>query len=202
MSDTDEVAVPQNVPTDDLGSNALKYEKADVAPQQGEWFIEEIERKKKTLDAQVAKIIKAEQPITFSLLCRRMADVWQQPRVTPRFQKLIESHLGSAYLDPEDRQDAPYYWADFASSLNYTQFRTGSGRDIQDIPLVEVKNCLRTAVEQMVACPADDLKRQAARILGYTRLTPRLTAVFDRALAQLQRTGVVADEGGMLKIRE
>ena len=202
VSDTDEVAVPQNVPTDNLDSNALKYEKADVAPQQGEWFIEEIERKKKTLDAQVAKIIKAEQPITFSLLCRRMADVWQQPRVTPRFQKLIESHLGSAYLDPEDRQDAPYYWADFASSLNYTQFRTGSGRDIQDIPLVEVKNCLRTAVEQMVACPADDLKRQAARILGYTRLTPRLTAVFDRALAQLQRTGVVADEGGMLKIRE
>ena len=201
VSDTDEEPVPQDWQPVSVDNHALPYTRADVNVQQGEWFIEEIERKKKTLDTQIAKIIETEQPITFSLLCRRMADVWQQPRVTPRFQKLVESHLGNAYLDPEDRADAPYYWASFEQSLGYEKFRTGSGRDIADIPLVEVKNCLRVAVEQMVACPADDLKRQAARILGYSRITPKLVAVFDRALAQLQKTGVVTFEGGVYKMR-
>ncbi|MCR4612395.1 MAG: DUF3320 domain-containing protein [Bacteroidaceae bacterium] len=201
VADTDEEAVPQDWQPVSVDNYALPYTRASVAVQQGEWFIEEIERKKKTLDTQVAKIIETEQPITFSLLCRRMADVWQQPRVTPRFQKLIESHLGNAYLDPEDRQDAPYYWASFEQSLGYEKFRTGSGRDIADIPLVEVKNCLRCAVEQMVACPVEDLKRQASRILGYSRITPKLIAVFDRALSQLQKTGVVVITDNMVKMR-
>ena len=201
VSDTDEEAAPQDWQPVSVDNQALPYNRADVAKQQGEFFIEDLERKKATLDKQIAKIIEAEQPITFSLLCRRMADVWNQPRVTPRFQKLIESHLGNAYLDPEDRQDVPYYWASFEQSLGYEKFRTGSGRDIDDIPLVEVKNCLRVAVEQMVACPADDLKRQAARILGYSRITPKLVAVFDRALAVLQKTGVVSFEGGVYKMR-
>ena len=201
VSDTDEEAVPQDWQPVSVDNHALPYTRADINVQQGEWFIEELERKKKTLDSQIAKIIETEQPITFSLLCRRMADVWQQPRVTPRFQKLIESHLGNAYLDPEDRADAPYYWASFEQSLGYEKFRTGSGRDIADIPLVEVKNCLRVAVEQMVACPVEDLKRQASRILGYSRITPKLIAVFDRALSQLQKTGVVVITDNMVKMR-
>ena len=202
VTNTDEETAPQDWNPISVENDALPYKKADVSVQQGEWFIEEIERKKKTLDSQVAKIIETEQPITLSLLCRRMADVWQQPRVTPRFQKLIESHLGTAYLDPLDRSTAPYYWATFEQSLGYTQFRTSSGRDIQDIPLVEVMNCLRCAVEQMVACPLDDLRRQAARILGFSRLTPKLTTAFDRALSQLQKTGVIVVADGVAKMRE
>ena len=203
ISDTDEpTAAPDWQPVNTT-NQGLPYQKADIEPPVGnEWFIEELERKGRTIGAQVTKIVKTEQPITFSLLCRRIADLWKQPRVTPRFQKLIQNHLNKAYLDPIDRDTAPYYWADFASSLNYTQFRTGSGRDIQDIPLIEVMNCVRTAVEQMVACPLDDLRRQSSRILGYPRLTPKLTTALDRALNQLLKTGVIVVTDGVVKMRE
>ena len=151
--------------------------------------------------AQVEKMIAVEQPITFGLICKQVARLWGLARVTPRLQSTVRSVLSSAYLDPLQRSENPYYWKSAADAADYRMYRTDSGRDINDIPIIEVMNAVVFAVEQQVSVPVEDLKRQTAQMLGFARRGPKVEAGVASAIGMLLRQGKLQASEGNISIK-
>ena len=175
------------------------YQSATLKAAKG--GIAAIETNVKRVHNQLQSIIKAEQPITFSLLCKRIATLWGATQ-SQKLQNILRKQLRDFYVDPMADDDNPCYWLDCDASLNYNTYRTNSQRDIADIPLIELMNAMRYAVEQQIAIPTDDLLRQTTRMLGFSRITDRIAAQLRQALDRLQRTHALTIDGDIVKVAE
>lgn len=149
----------------------------------------------------ISKIVAVEQPITFSLLCKRIAALWDVHRMDSSFLHTVSKGLGTAYCDPMMKKEHPYYWRSFEDSLGYRNYRVDSQRDIEDIPIIEVMNALRYSVEQQIAIPEDDLKKHVAVQLGFSRSGTRIDAYIAKALDILMKSSELTVENGMVKIQ-
>ena len=177
------------------------YYPANILPPTGQTGVAGMQRYTAKLKQHIQRIIKAEQPITFSLLCKRIAALWGATN-TQKLQDIVQQNLGTAYLDPLMFNDFPFYWAEFEPQRDYRIFRTGSDRDITDIPMIEIMNAIRYAVEQQIAIPLDDLRRQTAKLLGYSRATERVLAHIDHAVATLLEDLTLRIDNGFVKMSE
>ena len=123
-----------------------------------------------TIREQLQMLIHIEQPITNGLLYKRIVKIWGLARVSTRVQFVVDSILENvvAYKS-ENGNNGCVYWEDHDSFERYTQYRLNSGRDIQDVPYVEIGNAMRYTLNQQIAMGTDDLKRLAAQQLGYSR---------------------------------
>lgn len=166
----------------------LPYTPAVITPVRGTHTLDEMEGSQKRLAAQIGKIIAAEQPITLSLLTRRVAELWGV-RQTARLSRLVVANLGSAYCDALQKKEAPYFWTDFETSSHYTQFRTLGDRAADEVPLIEFINAALYGVEQQVAVPLDDLRALAPRIMGFARKSEKVCEAASLAIDILLRTG-------------
>ncbi len=63
---------------------------------------------------------------------------------------------------------------------------------------MEIKNLLRMAVSQQLSLSHEDLLRQAAKLLGFTRRTPRLDSAVNRAVDQLCNERFMTNQDGMI----
>lgn len=178
-----------------------KYFPAMLLPPSGSTGIMSMKTQKSKVKQHIQKIVKAEQPITFSLLCKRLAALWGASN-TSNLQSLVVELTKECYLDPLEFNDFPFYWTDFTAAKDYRIFRTDSNRDILDIPMIEIMNAIRFAVEQQVAVPLDDLKKQTAKLLGFNRATERVLAHIDHAVASLLENMELRIDNGVVKLDE
>ena len=155
-------------------------------------------------DAQVKKhverIISTEQPISLSLLVKHIANVWEVSKGVKLKDKVAQLAMSVAFFDSNQAGDNPCYWMDRAKADAYKQFRTESGRDAADIPVVEVMNAIMFAIGQQVSVPTDDLKRQIAQLFGFARRTPKTDAMVDTALGRLLKLGTLEQKEGSVVI--
>ena len=123
-----------------------------------------------TIREQLQMLIHIEQPITNGLLYKRIVKIWGLARVSTRVQAVVDSILKNVVsYKSENGNNGCVYWKDQDSFERYTQYRLNSGRDIQDVPYVEIENAMRYTLNQQIAMGKDDLKRLTAQQLGYTR---------------------------------
>ncbi len=141
------------------------------------------------------QIIAAEQPITFTLLCRRACSLREIPRVTPTIQKTIKHYLDSYYLD-----DSGAIWLNEAECRNFKSFRTNSGRDIADIPQTELINVIYEVLYEQVALNRDSLTLAAARKLGIPRRGVKVDLAFSKAIDVCISSGKIEKTGDNLKL--
>ena len=66
----------------------------------------------------------------------------------------------------------------------------------------EIKKALIYVTEQSISLPAEDLKRVAAQLLGFTHRGSRIDAVLDNAIAILQKEGRLKNTGGMISVAD
>jgi hypothetical protein len=123
----------------------------------------------KTVASQMKNIISGEQPVTVGYLCRRISRIWELCRVTPRLQDMVGSLLKPYHITQEDPEN-PTIWLDAKTAEGYDKYRTESGREIVDIPLIEVMDAMKYAVEQQIRLSADDLVQQVRGLLGFSRM--------------------------------
>lgn len=146
------------------------------------------------------KIVSAEQPVSFMELCRRVCALREIPRVTPTVQNDFGQYLGTDFYAEPDRE-GQVVWLTREDSLHYKSYRPDSGRDITDIPMVEIKNVVREAIAEQFALQADNLTLIAAKKLGFTRRGNKVDAAFREALTQLKAAGEIDETDGKLSIR-
>ena len=140
---------------------------------------------KKAVSEQIARLIEVEQPITNSLLCKRIVKAWNLSRVTSRIQGLVDEILSSYYTDAYCMNKVRTYWKDEESAMGYCIYRIDSGRDILDTPIVEIANAMLYAMQQQISVPREECKRLTSQVLGYSHFGKNINLATEKTLTIL-----------------
>ena len=163
--------------------------------------LEHVLRSGKSVTNDIQKLIAGEQPITQSLICKRIAEAYGVSRVTVKLKDFISKlNISDCYIDPSSPSDNPIYWKDEASAKQFVAYRQGGDRDISDIPMLEIMNAVKYAVEQQVSIPLDGLKKQATQMLGFARKLQKADLAVEMAIAQLIDNGELNEESGTITL--
>ena len=151
----------------------------------------------------LSEMLSIEQPVTLNWLCRRIAEHWEvsNSAALKKWISQLVVTIPGAYTDAINKNENPIYWCDFEDSIGYDKYRKDSERAIDEIPLVEVMNAMKESVEQQVAVPVDDLVKQATKIFGFTRTTPKILAIANKAVEMMKKLSwITVDENGIAKM--
>jgi hypothetical protein len=124
----------------------------------------------------IEQVLAAEAPMHVALLARRVGAYFGIGRVTQRVTDQVRTALAGRgrYGD-----EADVVWRLDQDPSGVPAVRVaGQGasarREIDEVPLSEVAAAARIVVERAVGIPANDLVRDAARLLGFARITERV----------------------------
>lgn len=120
----------------------------------------------------ILTVLELEAPISESLLTRRIVQSFGISRAGSRIQQRTAEILLSINLTCTTQADQNYYWLVSQNPDEYHGFRVSvSGiRDAGDIPVQEIANAVCATLQQQIAMPKDELLRETANQLGYSRL--------------------------------
>lgn len=142
-------------------------------------------------------IIAKEQPITLTHLCRRVTTLRGLGRLTPTLQKTLGALTHHFHTDSSGA-----LWLTEHHSKNYPFYRPDSGRDITDIPDVEIINAITETLTEQVALGEDDLSLIASKKMGFTRRGANVEAAFRRAIDRMKTDGKIETIGENIRLKE
>lgn len=146
--------------------------------------------------AHLRQLVDSEQPITSSLLYKRIVKIWGLSRVSPRVQILVDNLLNTSGLyGVADGAHGRVWWTNQECASAFHGYRGGGVRDIMDIPMLEVENAMKFVVDQQIALDREDLKRLTSSQLGFTRKGANIDTVADQAVAALEKEGYITIVG-------
>ena len=186
------------------------YQFANLPVLSGTHTIDEILDSYSKVSDQIDQILSTEQPITNTLMYKRIVQLWGLGRSTPRIQKLIDGILESYYQDSYILNNIKTYWKDELTFKTYTTYRVNSNRDILDIPLSEVVNAMIYIIEQQISIPKEDYKRVTSQVLGFSHYGRNIDLVTEKALSILLGQNILciknemitkAEDGDMLETK-
>lgn len=148
----------------------------------------------------ISDIIKVEQPITLMHLARKVSSLKGYPRVTPTLLEEVEKYVKFKHYTVPDVRGGLTIWTNQQSSINYELYRQASGRDIMDIPMIEIKNAVKEAISEQFAISVDSLSLISAKKLGFTRRGTKVESSIQEALNMLKSEHIVIEEEGKLKL--
>ena len=147
-------------------------------------------------------IIQAEAPVSRGLLYRRTLAVVGISRIGPRLASYFDALLKSRdYLHTED-DGRVFYWNKEQDPDHFDVYRTDSERDALDIAPEEVVVAICEVLEQQGALPEEDLLREAARCLGFSRVRDMIIQSMQRGLHKALDSGRAFIEGGRVKLKK
>jgi very-short-patch-repair endonuclease len=124
----------------------------------------------------IEQVLAAEAPMHVDLLARRVAAYFGIGRLTQRVTDQVRIALADrGRWGDEDHvvwrldQDP-----DAVPAVRVAGHGASARREIEEVPLAEVAAAARIVVERAVAIAANDLVRDAARLLGFARVTERV----------------------------
>jgi very-short-patch-repair endonuclease/DNA polymerase III delta prime subunit len=174
-----------------------EYVFADIESVYGNSDIDTVMMSSQDVSHQLNEIISVEQPITNTLLYKRISHIWNISRVTIRLQHMIDFLLSPYYRDKiSDTQIV--YWTDIEKSNNYKIYRINSKRDILDIPIIEVMNAAQYVVSQQMSLHKEDLKRLTSQVLGFNRMGANLESSIEYAINKLISLNRFVDREGLI----
>jgi hypothetical protein len=146
----------------------------------------------------VEQVLAAEAPIHVELLARRVAAYFGVGRVTPRIVEQIRSVLdGRGQIG--DEPDVVWRADQDPASVQSVRVAGNNAvavRDITEIPLSEVASAARLVVERASGLSSADLVRDCARLLGFARITEKVTGRVARGVELAATRELIAIENG------
>ena len=132
----------------------------------------ELDANKEELATRLASTIYNEAPISEGLLERRVIQSMGMKKIGRLIQELLDDFLPTLGFKHTTYKGVRFYWRDEDNPLSCDLIRkTGdenNRRDAKDVPIEEAMNAIRYAQDYMSG--EDEVIREAARIMGYTRL--------------------------------
>lgn len=149
-----------------------------------------------TLAEKVWRILEAESPISKELIARRLAESCLLSRVTDKVRDRVEYLCGLKRFKYTKYDDRRYYWSEDRTPENYKLIRYAEDattrRDHTDLPVEEAMNAVVYTVKSQVGLPEADIPSEAAKIMGYSRPTDNIKAVFKDALDMALEEGLLS----------
>lgn len=159
----------------------------------------------KLVKEQIAQVIEEEGPISRSLLTRRVINAWGMTRSGARIERHLDSLLASMAIRSTTWEDITYYWPQDADPAQYGIYRVSENeserRSGEDLPPEEVANAVHEILFTHGSLSADDLVREAVKLLGYARTGAALDRVLRKGIQVALDRGVASEEEGRVSFR-
>jgi DNA polymerase III delta prime subunit len=145
------------------------------------------------IKSKLMKVIDHESPISAGLLIRRVVQSYGFSRTGSNIQRRMLGIMFSLPVEITNENGQNYYWNNNMTSGGYRDFRcSGEGdskRDAKDVSVTEAVNALCYALSEQISLSQDDLIREGAKCLGYTRLGNVVSDLMSQAIISAETTG-------------
>ena len=141
---------------------------------------------RKEIKNRIRKALKAEAPVSAALLTRRVVQSCGISRAGSRIQNHIQGLLSEMELISTVQPEGTFFWREDQNPDVYPLFRvSGDGeahRDVREVPVQETANAVCSVLYEQMSMLHEDLLRETARKLGYTRLGTNVIDAMDCGL--------------------
>ena len=135
---------------------------------------------------KTTEVLSFEAPVSESVLMRRVLQSYGITRIGARIQAKMKQILASMGLTTTTQNGETFYWDLHQSPDLYPYYRiSGSDenkRDVKDVPVQEAANAICQALLDQFSLSEEDLIRESAKLMGYSRTTANVIAVFSEAI--------------------
>lgn len=139
------------------------------------------------VDDYIGMVVKNEQPIMYTLLCKRVASYLDISRVTSTSQYYVDMAMRKYYN--EDDRENKVICQDAQILRNWDTYRpnidSSKRRSIEDIPSIELEIVLLEIVKQNLSIQEDGLTLIAAKRMGFARRGTNVDAALKEVLHKL-----------------
>jgi hypothetical protein len=143
----------------------------------------------------VERVIATEAPVHVEVLARRVGAYFGIGRVTERVTAHVRVALAGRGRWGDERD---VVWRLDQDPEGTTPVRVAGSdgrRDIGEVPLVELAGAARVVVDRAGPLSGGALVRDTARLLGFARMTDRISERVSAAIALAVARGLVASDG-------
>ena len=134
-------------------------------------------------------------PICEELLVRRVVQSFGISRAGSRIQGKMTEIINECGLKFTLYDFEKIYWSDAQEPENYETFRISGSeenrREAEHVPVQEAANAIIRVLSEQVSLAQEDLIRESAKIMGYTRSGSVLTALFANAIEYAYQAGKI-----------
>ncbi len=154
----------------------------------------------KDIQKRITTVINAEAPISESLLIKRVVQSCGISRAGSRIQNHMSDILIKMSLKSDEASHMRFYWREDQDPNTYLGFRVSADgenrRDVREVAVQETANALYTVLYEQISMGQDDLLRETAKKLGYTRLGGNVLSVLEEGIRYAERKGGIALSAG------
>ena len=146
----------------------------------------------------IDRVIEVEAPIHLALLARRVAAYFGVGKVTPRITEAVAAAAASRTRASDDEPGVLWRLDQDPTALPAVRVASDaieSRRDIDEVPLVEIVGAAVVVVDRTAAAPIGNLVRDAARLLGYARITDRVIERVRLGVELAAKSGAIRIDG-------
>jgi hypothetical protein len=145
------------------------------------------------IQSSIEMTIAYEAPISLSMLTKRVVQSYGIARSGSRIQGHLNTILRKMKLQTTTQDGIVFYWKKDQNPDAYVGFRvSGDGenrRDVRDVPVQEVANAIYTVLHEQISMGQEDLLRETANKLGYTRLGNNVLSALALGIQYAQAQG-------------
>lgn len=153
-------------------------------------------------DMQVVhEILTCEQPMTLMYLCRKVCMLRGIPRVTPTMLSIVTDIVNKS-MYKQQIGSTTVIWKTKEDAESFVGYRKNNGREISEIPLIEVINAIKDSVMEQFSIKTDALTLIVAKQLGFTRRGTKVEQAIKEALDILKSNNQIIEKEGMLHLSE
>ena len=148
------------------------------------------------LQTGIVEIVRAEGPISESLLIARIKELGSVPRMTAAIKERIANLAKASVAEGTLTRDAEKFYS--LSGGEPTARKREGKWSISDVSLDEIALAARIVLEKQFATPMSDLIKQTAASLGF-KATAQVKQRIEAGIAAASTSGLIAEENGVWK---
>ena len=143
----------------------------------------------------VEAVIETEAPISENLLAKRVLRSFGITRATEKINARLEKVYDDLKLRSTIQYGRRFFWKSGQQPAGYYGIRASgsddSKREVNDVPLIECVNAICLVLSEQISMNKDDLVRETAKKLGYTRIAGAVPSVMEQAIAYTESNGLI-----------
>jgi len=148
------------------------------------------------LQTGIVEIVRAEGPISESLLIARIKELGSVPRMTAAIKERIANLAEASVAEGTLTRDVEKFYS--LSGGEPTARKREGKWSISDVSLDEIALAARIVLEKQFATPMSDLIKQTAASLGF-KATAQVKQRIEAGIAAASTSGLIAEENGVWK---
>jgi hypothetical protein len=147
----------------------------------------------------IEKVLAVEAPIHLNLLSRRVGAYFGIGKVSERVHERVRSAVASRAIFGHERD---IIWRADQDQAEWPRVRVigetaDSRRDIDQVPLAEIASAALVVVDRTPAPSLESLVRDAAKLLGFARITDQVTRRVRAGVSYLEDSGAIRVNQGL-----